>query len=238
MMPARPALGLPPIAPIDRAWSDMRYRPGMGSQEGPISHGPRAGDGGWDSSYTDGRPPWDTGRPQPVFLLAADSMRSPVLDAGCGTGENALALAERGSEIVGLDIAPSAVAQARRKTSERGLLATFIVGDALELDGLGRRFATVIDSGLFHTFPPELVSRYVESLHRALEPDGVLYLLCFSDRQPGTMGPRRVAEAELRDAFALGWRIESIEPAAFETLYPAPSAAAWFARITRLPEPG
>jgi hypothetical protein len=51
---------------------------------------------------------------------------------------------------------------------------------------------------------------------QVLEPGGRLFLLCFSDEQPGAQGPRRVALAELEAAFARGWIIESIEKATFE----------------------
>jgi hypothetical protein len=44
----------------------------------------------------------------------------------------------------------------------------------------------------------------------------VLYLLCFSDNEPGTHGQRRVSKKELHDAFATGWAIESIEPSRYE----------------------
>ena len=49
----------------------------------------------WDASYCDGPAPWDIGRPQPaiVRLASAGAFAGAVLDAGCGTGENALHLA-------------------------------------------------------------------------------------------------------------------------------------------------
>ena len=45
-----------------------------------------------------------------------------------------------------------------------------------------------------------------------LEPGGRLFLMCFSDEEPGTEGPRRVSRQELYDAFAHGWEVESIQP--------------------------
>jgi cyclopropane fatty-acyl-phospholipid synthase-like methyltransferase len=179
------------------------------------------------------------GRPQGVFvrLAEAGAIASPVLDAGCGTGEHTLMLAELGLEVVGVDIAPTAIARARQKAAERGLSATFLVADVLALDRLGRRFRTVIDSGVFHVFrTEEEVAGYVASLHGVLEPDAVLHLMCFSDEQPGTEGPRRVSQGDLRAAFADGWRIESIEPASFEVNTPGGAARAWLARILRLPD--
>ncbi|MDQ2935020.1 MAG: class I SAM-dependent methyltransferase [Chloroflexota bacterium] len=192
----------------------------------------------WDGAYRNGTPPWEIGRPQPVFVRLADqgAIRSPVLDSGCGTGENALFLASRGLEVVGVDFSPAAIGMAREKAAARGLAATFMLQDALALDDLDRHFATVIDSGLFHVFTGEEQSlRYVANLRAVLELDGVLHLICFSDREPDWGGPQRVTQDELRSAFADGWRIDSIEPALFETTREAP-AQAWLARIVRLPD--
>jgi len=78
------------------------------------------------------------------------------------------------------------------------------------------RFDSVIDSGLLHVFSDEDRRRYVEGLATALKPGGRLFLLCFSDEEPGTQGPRRVSKKELHDTFAEGWGIESAEPSRYE----------------------
>jgi hypothetical protein len=58
----------------------------------------------------------------------------------------------------------------------------------------------VLDSGLFHVFSDEDRIRYVRGLKTVLDPGGRLFLLCFSDVTPGTEGPRRVSQPELRVA--------------------------------------
>jgi len=200
--------------------------------------------GRWDQAYKEDSAPWDIGRPQPVWVRLADDgeIRSPVLDTGCGTGEHALLMAERGMEVQGVDLSPTAIERARRKAEERGLAAEFAVGDILQLDELGRRFTTVIDSGAFHVFDDVERARYVASLASAVEPGGVLHLLCFSDQAPGDDGPRRISQAELREAFADGSKIDRIEGAHFEVQadWVLQSPHAWLARIVRLscPSPG
>ena len=193
---------------------------------------------GWDSAYEAGsRAPWDIGRPQPAFVRLADGglLRGRVLDAGCGSGEHALLAATRGADAVGVDISPRAIGQARRKAGERGLTVRFEVGDALSLDDLGLTFDTVIDSGLFHVFDDADRARYVTSLASVLPSGGTCYLMCFSDRQPGTMGPRRVSQEELRAAFSDGWSVASIVAEAFEVNpgLGTPTVQAWLATIRR-----
>ena len=199
----------------------------------------------WDSVYAPDAapPPWDIGRPQPAFVRLADRglLSGRLLDSGCGTGENVLLAAARGAEAMGVDISPQAVARARDKSAERGLTARFEVADALRLGQLGLTFDVLIDSGVFHIFDDADRERYVASLAAVLPPGGRCYLMCFSDRQPGTVGPRRVREDELRAAFSDGWEVASIEADAFEVNpgiefsagTPAAAAQAWLASLVR-----
>lgn len=169
----------------------------------------------FESIYA-GQPWWEIGRPQKALLAVADRITGAILDAGCGTGENALFFASRGQKVTGIDFLTEPINLAMRKTAERGLTATFLVMDALALKGLPKVFDTVIDSGLFHVFGDDDRRRYVEGLAAVLKPGGRLYLLCFSDAEPGDQGPRRVTKKEIEDAFAEGWVLESVEPSRYE----------------------
>jgi SAM-dependent methyltransferase len=192
---------------------------------------------GWDEAYAAGRPPpWDIGQPQPAFARLAERglLGGRVLDAGCGTGEHTLLAAAHGARAVGVDISPRAIGQAREKAAARGLAARFEVGDALDLGWLGLTFGTVIDSGLFHVFDDPDRARYVTSLAAVLEPGGTCYLMCFSDRQPGDFGPRRVSRDELTAAFGDGWTIDAITADTFGVSTDLGSIAqAWLAAIRR-----
>jgi SAM-dependent methyltransferase len=165
-------------------------------------------------------PSWEVGHPQPAFvvLAAAGLIRGVVLDAGCGTGENALYLAELGLEVYGVDVAPSAIGMARARASGRGLpAARFLVGDALRLETLGMIFDTIIDSGLLHALDDDERRLYVDSLGRALPPGGLYHVLGFSHLEPGTSGPRRLRPEELLAAFGAGWEPLCVEDARFIT---------------------
>jgi cyclopropane fatty-acyl-phospholipid synthase-like methyltransferase len=169
----------------------------------------------FESMYA-GQAPWDIGRPQKPFIDVADRISGSVLDAGCGTGDTALLFAGRGCQVTGIDFIEEAINRARRKAAERSLPAIFLVKDALTLKDWTERFDNVIDSGLFHVFSDEDRRRYVEGLATVLKSGGRLFMMCFSDEEPGTQGPRRVSKEELHDAFAEGWSIESIQPSRVE----------------------
>lgn len=194
----------------------------------------------WDASYTaPAPPPWDIGRPQAAFARLARTglLVGRLLDAGCGTGEHTLLAAAHGAEATGVDASPAAIERARAKAAERGLEARFEVADVLDLDRLGATFDTVIDSGVFHVFSDQDRPRYVRSLAGVLRDGGTCYLMCFSDRQPGTEGPRRVSQDELRAAFGAGWQVVSIAPDTFDinphAAFEGTSMQAWLATIRR-----
>jgi len=194
----------------------------------------------FESAYA-GQPPWDIGKPQQPFIDVADQISGSILDAGCGTGDTALFLAGRGNRVTGIDFLEEPILRAKRKADERGIAATFLVKDALTLTDWSERFDNVIDSGLFHVFSDEDRPRYVAGLATVLKSGGRLFLMCFSDEEPGTQGPRRVSKKELHDAFARGWEIETIEPCRVGTrpelkdfTFSEDGPKAWFAVARRV----
>jgi SAM-dependent methyltransferase len=194
----------------------------------------------WDASYHDGPAPWDIGRPQPaiVRLASEGGFAGAVLDAGCGTGENALHVASlglSGLSVLGVDVAETALAIAREKADDRGIEVEFAAADAFHLERLGRKFETVLDCGLFHTFDCYERPGYVASLASVTEHGGTLYVLCFSDDGPET-GPHPISQEELRAAFnpSNGWNVAAIKPDRIQTRYHDDGAPAWFATIKRI----
>jgi SAM-dependent methyltransferase len=164
----------------------------------------------FDEAYREGRLPWDIGEPQPALAEVVDAgwCTGSVLDAGCGTGELALAVAARGHEVLGVDFVPAAIERAQQKAAERGLSATFRTADVTSLEG---SFDTVLDSGLLHSLSPDAQSRYLAMLGRVCR-DRVA-ILCFADR-PGARTPDRggLTETRLLELFASGWRIDELVP--------------------------
>jgi SAM-dependent methyltransferase len=143
--------------------------------------------------------------------------------------------AAHGLDATGIDSSPRAIAKANIKASDRNLKVRFVVGDALRLSDLGEQFDTVLDCGVFHVFDDAKRDLYVKSLHAATAPGGNYCMLVFSDRMPGTEGPRRITEAEIRTSFANGWNVVSIEPAILQTIDTSfGDVPAWLAVIGRV----
>lgn len=175
--------------------------------------------------------PWNLNGPTPFVreLNELGRIHGLVLDAGCGTGENALYLAGCNYRVVAFDGAPTAIRKAQAKAVAQGLHVDFRVADARELGGFRERFDTVIDSGLFHVLGRRADRlRYAACLRRVGRQGGSVYLLAFRAgkgaraRCAGVLrkglqrlftgfGTHGVSERELRETFREGWKIESLD---------------------------
>lgn len=185
-------------------------------------------------------PPWDVGGPQPALsaLLDAFPPASPVLDIGCGSGDLAIALAQRGLQVLGIDFVDAAIAQAREKAgalpSEVARLLDFSVADALRPSDLKRQFGAVVDSGFLHLFEGEERNGFIDDLATVLLPGGRYYLLAFAVEFPIPNSPHRVTEPEVRNRFTVekGWRILDIRTAEFlSRIAPVPAIGACIERL-------
>ena len=201
-----------------------------------------------------GEQPWDIGRPQKEYiqLEQAGEIVGSVLDVGCGTGENALYLAAHGHEVWGIDFPPTAIQKAHEKAAQRHLAATFLVLNVLELHTLGRTFDTVIDSGLFHSLSDEERPLFVGNLAAVIRRGGTYFMLCFSELTPvpdfstlkdfmpdfSKFKPEdyerlRVTQAEIKESFQDGWRINYIRRATLETRVGPSGVYGWLSSISK-----
>jgi SAM-dependent methyltransferase len=170
------------------------------------------------ASYAPGNPGWNIGELQPELaaLERQGRFRSPILDSGCGVGVTTIALAEKGYDAVGLDLSASAIEQAKRTASERGVSAEFEVADLSKKNGYQNHFYTIIDGLVFHCLPEGLRAGYIKSVAEALRPGGKFFGLVFSTDAfpPGAeFGPRPFTETDLREVVSGFLVVDEVRPA-------------------------
>jgi SAM-dependent methyltransferase len=184
--------------------------------------------------------PWDVGEAQPALLELIEEFppAGSVLDVGCGSGDLAIALAQRGFEVLGVDFVETAVEQARAKANglpgDARRRLRFQVGDALHPSTLGYRAGAVVDSGFLHLFDPDARDRFAAQLAAALPPGGRYYVLGFAVTFPIEHAPLQVDCDELAGRFctARGWRMLACRSGEFlSRVGTAPATAACVERL-------
>jgi SAM-dependent methyltransferase len=144
--------------------------------------------------YQAGNTPWDIGRPDPNLIQAISSVPikpCKALDIGCGTGDNAIWLSQRGFQVVAVDASEIAIAKAKEKASPLNTPCAFSVGDILKGDVEGAPFGFVFDRGYFHILDTEKEREsFAEKVNRQLQKEGLwLSLLGNADEQRNGPGP-------------------------------------------------
>lgn len=172
----------------------------------------------WDDHYRSGQPPWETGAPSSELAhVIAEQHIAPcrVVDVGCGSGINALWLAQQGFDVTGI-VSPLAIGQAQSRATAAGVAIRFEQDDLLALQRPYDPFPFFFDRGCYHAVRRVDAATYVRTLQRLTQPDARGLLLAGNSRsthQPG-QGPPVVSEEELRGE--LGVAFEIVELREFE----------------------
>ena len=183
----------------------------------------------WNESYASGQLPWDTGQAEPLlveFVTSAAVMPSSVLEIGAGTGTNSIWMAERGFDVLGVDVAPLAVEKAQAKMKGRALRCRFAAWNFLAAPPPGGPFRFVFDRGCFHVFDePGEREQFVAHVAAVLERGGLwLSLIGSTEGPPREVGPPRRSAQEVTIAIEPALEIVELRSAEFH----GSDAKAWF----------
>jgi SAM-dependent methyltransferase len=194
----------------------------------------------WDESYASGFAPWDTGTPDPLLVDFVEKGRiaaGRAFEPGCGTGTNSIWLAERGFDVLGVDVAQLAIERARGKLSGKSLKCRFEQTDFLAGNLAEGPFDFVFDRGCFHVFDePEERARFAERVAGLLAVGGLwLSLIGSTEGGPRDIGPPRRSAHDI--VVALEPHLEIVELRA-DTFRDLPMAASlWWCLARRRATP-
>ena len=183
----------------------------------------------WNESYASGQPPWDTGQPEPLlvdFVRSGVVTLSSALEIGSGTGTNAIWMAERGFDVLGVDISPLAVERAHAKLEGSALRCRFATLDFLAAPSPIGLFNFVFDRGCFHVFDDSGErQQFAARVAAALAPGGLwLSLIGSTEGPPREVGPPRRSAREVIVAIEPVVEIVELRSAEFRDH----SVNAWF----------
>ncbi|BAY30287.1 putative methyltransferase [Nostoc carneum NIES-2107] len=157
-------------------------------------------------------------------FLTLEFSNGSVLDLGTGPGTQAIALAERGFQVVATDLSEAAIRQAAAKANQKGLEISFQQDDILN-SRLEQSFDLILDRGCFHVLSPQSRSTYVQTVANLLKPNGYLLLKCFSHLETREQGPYRFTSEEIQQLFTERFNLFSAKQTVYHgTLDPFPKA--------------
>lgn len=185
----------------------------------------------WDARYEAADLPWDTGEPEPHLVeLVEEGALTPgrVLEIGCGTGTNAIWLAEQGFDVHGIDISARAIDMALSKRKAAGVSVRFTVLDFLNEQVDGEDFDLVFDRGVFHVFDDAASrARFAQHVARVIHPSGLwVSLIGSTEGPPRDHGPPRRSARDVSEAVEPVLELTSLYSTDFRANVPTP-ARAW-----------
>ncbi|HYA82198.1 MAG TPA: class I SAM-dependent methyltransferase [Candidatus Bathyarchaeia archaeon] len=146
------------------------------------------------------------------------------LDLGTGPATQAMWLAERGFKVIGSDLSEAAISRAK-KIYSNAKNVNFIVDDIINSTLKDNEFDYVFDRGCFHVLLPSDRKKYISKIKKILKVNGILFLKCFSDKEPRQEGPYKFSQGEIRDLFSESFQIDRIKETVYQgTLDPLPKA--------------
>src|SRR5437762_2999882 len=155
----------------------------------------------WEKRYREGDSPWDSGQPSGELVRVLREERiTPcrALELGCGTGTNAVWLAQQGFDVTAVDLAPLAIARAEERAKAAGVRIRFVAANVLDLPDLGGPFPFFFDRGCYHVVRRLDVGAYLRTLERLTAGGSVGLVLAGNAREPHDPGPPVVSEEEIR----------------------------------------
>lgn len=176
----------------------------------------------WNGRYAEGDTPWDTGQPsKELQRVLAEWKIQPcrALDAGCGTGTNALYLAQCGFEVTAFDLSELAIVQAHSRTRDAIGDVTFLTADLVEMPGVGAPFPFVFDRGFYHVVRKENLDSFLRFISEVTEPGSLWLTLAgnANDQQPREKGPPQVRAAEICEELEPLFAVVQMREFHFET---------------------
>jgi methyl halide transferase len=190
----------------------------------------------WDSLYRMGTPVWETGRPSPELMrmIREGAVRPQrTLELGCGTGADAVFLAEHGFEVTAVDSSPTAIDRARTRAEQSGAVLRIVLDDVFAFAERCGTFNLVYDAGFYHYVRRTELTRFLDMLWRVTYPGSTYFSLAASAKERAEGGPPGVSEEEIRLELGRLFEFVHVRPFRFESPSRAQGYMGWSCLMRR-----
>jgi SAM-dependent methyltransferase len=191
----------------------------------------------WNQRYETGSTPWDSGLPSDELrrvIEEANIQPCRVLELGCGTGTNAVLLAQLGFKVTAVDLSPLAIELATQKASQAGVEVTFICGDVCSIEKPSDPFPLVFDRGCFHCIRRDVgVDAILETLERVTAAGSRLIVFTGNANEKREHGPPGLFEEDIRADLGRLFEINQLRPFHFEDAGGVQGPLGWSCLATR-----
>ena len=191
----------------------------------------------WNRRYETADMPWDSGlvsRELRRIVEASEITHGAAIEFGCGTGTNAVYLAEQGFEVTGVDLAPLAVERAKAKAQAGDVNVQFVCGDVTRLEQISGPFDFVFDRACYHCVRRAgLLGGYLKTVARLTRPGSRILVLAGNPDGGEAGGPPKVTAAELLGDFEPTFRLDRLEAFRFEDAGGVEAWLGWSCLMTR-----
>jgi methyl halide transferase len=199
----------------------------------------------WQARYDEKNTPWDSGLVDRDlqdyvagklgdFVAGGAVQPCRALELGCGTGTNAVWLAERGFTVTAVDFAANAVDAARRRAEAAKQSIEFVTGDVTNLTEVAGPFPFVFDRGCYHCVRRAGgLGGYLKTLDRLTSAGSRVLILAGNPDSSEPGGPPKVTAGELCSDFERHFRIERLAAMRFEDAGHVDGPLGWRLELVR-----
>jgi 2-polyprenyl-3-methyl-5-hydroxy-6-metoxy-1,4-benzoquinol methylase len=174
----------------------------------------------WEGRYNANEPPpWDTGRVSLELQRRITEYKIQpcrAVEFGCGTGTNAIWLAQNGFDVTAIDISPTALARAAQNAAQAGVSIRFVPADVAAPPDLGDPFSFFFDRGCYHAVRRSNATGILKSLDRHSSPNAMGVVLTGNAKEERKPGPPVVTEAIIRAELGSIFEIVSLDEFRFD----------------------